>query len=455
MIALAGSISHRRPRALGLVLAAVLIVAGSWVLAALRPAAVRTEPPAGPAVAASAGPLDGGGAPLVSLAQIDHSIDAWSKNLDANPRDFLAATNLAVLYQGRGRLSYDVTDYDRSLDAARTALTIEPGHVPARSVEASTLVSLHDFGAGLAAADALLQDAPSEPAAVAIRFDAELELGRIDAARADLATLEAVGGPAVVIRQARLASLTGPPAAALELAIAARSEATDDEVEDIGFYHYAVGEYARLAGDTSTARAAFAAALAVRDDDLGALVGLARVDAFDGRTTEAIDGLRRATRIAPQPEALALLGDMLRTTDPADTEAAKAFDTIRFMEGLGDVQSATYDRQLLRFELDHGDADQALLDRARASVVERPDAAGHELVAWAAYRLGLHAEAGDAIDAARALGADDARIRFHEGAIRIALGDRARGEELLQGAAALGPALDPIERAEVASMLAR
>ncbi len=118
------------------------------------------------------------------------------------------------------------------------------------------------------------------------------------------------------------------------------------------------------------------------------------------------------------------------------------------------MQSATYDRQLLRFELDHGGADQTLLDRARAAVTERPDAAGHELVAWAAYRLGLYAEAGEAIAAARALGGDDARLRFYDGAIRMALGDRGRGEELLQDAAGLGAALDPIERVEVASLLA-
>ena len=43
------------------------------------------------------------------------------------------------------RLSYDLADYQRSLDAARRALTIEPGHIPARLAEASTLVSLHDF----------------------------------------------------------------------------------------------------------------------------------------------------------------------------------------------------------------------------------------------------------------------------------------------------------------------
>ncbi|HEX7346979.1 MAG TPA: tetratricopeptide repeat protein [Candidatus Limnocylindrales bacterium] len=445
--------ARRPPRAAGVVLAAALIVAGTY--ATTLP---RTAPPSNGATSPAGEPptiqqIDTGAAPVDSVAQIDHSIEAWSKNLAANPHDFLAATNIAVLYQGRGRLSSDLGDYERSLEAARTALSIEPGHVPARLAEASTLVSLHAFDAALAVADSVLADHPTEVAAVAVRFDAELELGRVDDARTDLAALESTGGPAVLVREARLASVTGEPARALELATAARSAAIADEAESIGFYEYAVGEYARLAGDAATARTAFAAALADRPDDIGALVGLARIDAFEGRVDAAINGLRHATRIAPQPEALALLGDLLVSADAADTEAAKAFDTIRFIERLGDVQASTFDRQLLRFEVDHDGADEALLARVRASVDDRPDAAGHDLLAWTLYRLGRYAEAAASIADARALGADDARLRLHDGAIRLALGDSAAGRELLQSALDLGPALDPAERAEAETVL--
>lgn len=445
--------ARRPPRAAGLVLAAALIVAGSYATTLFRSA----PPAAGGASPAGEAPttvqIDAGAAPVDSVAQIDHSIEAWSKNLAANPHDFLAATNVAVLYQGRGRLSYDLGDYQRSLDAARTALSIEPGHVPAMLAEASTLVSLHDFEAALATADAVLNDHPTELAAVAVRFDAELELGRVDDARKDLSALTGAGGPAVLIREARLASVTGEPARALDLATEARSVAVADEGESLGFYHYAVGEYARLAGDASLARTAFASALAERPDDIGALLGLARIDAFEGRVDAAVDGLRRATRIAPQPEALGLLGDLLITGDPADAEAAKAFDTIRFIERLGDIQATTFDRQLLRFEMDHGGTDDALLARIQASVQERPDAAGHDLLAWTLYRLGRHAEASASIADARSLGADDARLRFHDGAIRLALGDREAGNVLLRQAGAAGPALDPIERAELETLL--
>ena len=452
--------SRRGPRAAGFVLAALAIVGATYLASELRPATAPLRP-AAPAVVApgraaptDAAPLDAGSAPNVSLEQVDHSIAAWSKNLATNPHDYLAATNLAVLYQGRGRLSYDLSDYQRSLDAAGQALAIEPGDTEAQLAQASTLVSLHDFDKALTTADSILAAVPGAPAALAVRFDAELELGRIDDARKDLAVLESTGGPAILIREARLASVTGEASRAVQLAVKARTAAVHDEVQDLGIYDYAVGEYARLAGDASTARASYIAALDSRSTDIGALIGLARIDAFQGSTADAIAGLRRATSIAPQPEALALLGDLLGQANAADPAAVKAYDTIRFIEQLGDIQATTFDRQLLRFEVDHGGANDALLGRVRTSVEARPDAAGHDLLAWTLYHLGRQAEAAEEIGAARALGADDARVRFHDGAIRLAAGDIDRGRALLRTAADSGPGLDPSERQEVATLLA-
>jgi tetratricopeptide (TPR) repeat protein len=457
------SLPRRRPRTIGILAAAAIIVVGSYAVAALRPAAdpIAQPVPGGGAGVGSVEPaspgaveparIDGGGAPIGSLAQIDHSIEAWSRNLAGNPSDFLAATNLATLYHGRGRLSNDLADYDRALAAARTALGIEASHAPARAIEAAVLVSLHDFDGAFSAADSLVRDDPSQVGALATRFDAAVEMGRLDEARIDLERLRALGGPAVLIREARLASVTGDPAAALDRARAAQAAAIADDAEDLGFYAYAVGEYARLAGDADTARAGYADALDSRDDDLGALTGLARIDAFDGRVAAAIDGLRRATDIAPQPEALALLGDLLATSGTPGAD--ETYDTIRFIERLGDLQAVTYDRQVLGFELDHGGASSDLLTRARASLAERPDWSAHDIVAWALYRLGRFDEAAEEIAAARALGADGARLRFHEGAIAIARGDRTAGAVLLRSALDLGPALDPIERVEATRLL--
>ena len=98
----------RSPRPLAIIGATALILVGSYAVAALRPATVsqaQLVPSASAAAPAAGDPvtgsdtttLDAGGAPVGSLQQIDHSIAAWSKNVAANSRDYLSATNLAIL----------------------------------------------------------------------------------------------------------------------------------------------------------------------------------------------------------------------------------------------------------------------------------------------------------------------------------------------------------------------
>jgi tetratricopeptide (TPR) repeat protein len=278
--------------------------------------------------------------------------------------------------------------------------------------------------------------------------DALLELGRPAGAATAYERLAGLApGPWLDVRLARLASTTGDGDRALSLARRALSIAPSVDPGEVAFYAYAVGEYGRLAGDVDAARAGFEAALAERPTDVAALLGLARVDAFEGRVAEAIAGLRAASDIVPGPEILAILGDLLSATGDADA-AGVAYGTVRFIGELGSVQGAVYDRQLIRFELDHGGASAGALAAARSSLAARPDASGHDLVAWALYRLGRFDEAAAAVLEAKALGADDARLRFHDGAIALARGDRSGGIALLESALAQGPALDPIERAE-------
>jgi tetratricopeptide (TPR) repeat protein len=304
-------------------------------------------------------------------------------------------------------------------------------------------------------AEAVLAAAPSDATAIALHGDALLELGRPDDAAADYDRLASLSpGPWLDIRRARLASVIGDAERALSLARRALADAATSDPAELGFYSYAVGEYARLAGDALAARSGYEDALDVRATDVGALVGLARIDAFEGRRESAIAALRRATAIVPQPEALAMLGDLQAASGDA-AAAAATFRTVQFIRDLGAVQGAVYDRQLIRFELDHDGATTDLLDAARASLTARPDAAGHDLVAWAAYRLGRFEEAAVEIAAAGGAGADDARLRFHEGAIALARGEIDRGRALLTSAIDDGPALDPIERAEALRLMRR
>jgi tetratricopeptide (TPR) repeat protein len=447
----------RRPRAIGVLVAAAGIVAMTYVSTVLlRPASPSKAPASAPIALSVPGAADPAPVPG-SVAHLDRGITVWAANLAAEPRDFLSATTLAVLYHERGRLTGDLADHQRALEAAQTAARIAPTEPAGRLLEAAVLYTLHDFSGAFADADALYRSDPSQLGALATRADAELELGRVGDARVDYAVLSShSAGPAVDVRLARLASVTGQPAEALRLARSARdgalAQAASGETADVGFYQFAAGEYARLAGDAASARQGYVAALAVRDTDLGALVGLARIDAFEGRTNDAIAGLQKAAAIAPQPDTLALLGDLQAATGDA-TAASRQFETVRFIERLGEIASTVYDRSLIRFELDHDSASDALLAKAQASLAARPDTSGHDTVAWALYRLGRFDAASTEITAAAADGAADGRLLFHRGAIELARGDAAGGRAALQAALTLGPALDPIERAEAERLL--
>jgi tetratricopeptide (TPR) repeat protein len=451
--------SVRAPRAVGILAAAIVVVAGTYLATVIQPAASPITPrvpgtrigdPA--SIQAPAGVA--GSVASLSVDQINRSIAAWSANLEAEPQDFLSATNLATLYHGRGQLTGDLADHERARDVLATALAVAPAYAPSRALAAAIRYTLHDFEGAFAAADALYREDSTQLGALATRADAALELGLIDEARRDLGVLAiAAESSAVDIRLARLAFLTGDSDEAVRLARAARDRAVQSGAIDLGFYEYALGEYGRLSGDAVLARAGFEAALAFRPGDLGALLGLARIEAFDGDMSAAIALLQTAVAMAPQPETLAILGD-LRAAIGDPVRADEAFDTVRFIADLGSIQGEVFDRQLIRFELDHGRATAETLAAARASAEARPDASGHDLLAWALFRLGRFDEAAAAIGVARATGADDAQLSFHAGATALARGDRDGGIALIELALAKGPALDPGERAEAELLIA-
>lgn len=459
MTAIRATLPFRRPtriRPIGLILAALLVIGGSyaasWVTTSSRGPAQDAR--TGRDDSFALGVADEASGPA-DLAQIDAQIKIWGPKAAADARDDISAGNLTVLYLGRGRLTGDAADYDRASAAAARALAANPTSIETRALKATVLQATHDFTGALALADAILAQEPREVDALAVAGDAQVELGRLDAAAATYKQIAAIApGPALDARLARLAWLRGDAAGALKLATSARDGAARMETTDPSFYEAQLGEIARVTGRTDIARAAFAAALTLRPTNQLALLGRARLDAFAGDDQAAIAELQTAAAIAPRPETLGLLSDLLaRTGDP--TGASRAANTVHVIEQLGGTSAALFDRQILGFDLDHGDATTAVRDRAVAAAAIRPDAAGLDVVAWAAYRLGDLKTARAESAKALASGTADARILYHAGAIAIASGDAVAGRTLIKRALDLGPALDPLDRHDAEELIVR
>ncbi|HEY3165054.1 MAG TPA: tetratricopeptide repeat protein [Candidatus Limnocylindrales bacterium] len=436
---------HIRP--IGLLVAAVAVAAATYGLGALRASRPATVPIVDGAALIEA-------APPADLAAIDTQIAIWGPKSAADARDDISAGNLGILYLGRGRLTGDAADYERALAAADRAVAANPTSTGTRALRATVLQATHDFPGALALAIGILANEPANVDALAVAGDARLELGRLDEAATTYAAISRIlPGPALDARLARLAWLRGDGTGALDLARRARDGAVTVESADPSFYEAQLGEIARVTGHGDMAAASFDAALALRPTNQLALLGRARLQAFAGDDAAAIATLRHAAAIAPRPETLALLVDILDHTGDADGARRNA-DTIRVIEQLGGTSAQLFDRQILGFELDHGGATTAVLDRARAAATIRPDAAGLDLVAWAAYRLGDLSAAREASDRALATGSADARILYHAGAIALARGDGDAGRALVRRALDLGPALDPVDRAAAEALVA-
>src|SRR5690242_5786410 len=184
----------RRPRAAGVLAAAAAIVLATYVAGTLRaPATTTKSATVDRDTTADAAPLPApettSGLVPGSIDQLDHAISIWSANVAREPRDFISATTLASLYHERGRLNGDLADQQKALEAAATAERAAPRETSARVIEAAVKFTLHDFEGAYGVAQAVVRDEPGNLGALATMADAELELGRIDQARADYDSL--------------------------------------------------------------------------------------------------------------------------------------------------------------------------------------------------------------------------------------------------------------------------
>jgi tetratricopeptide (TPR) repeat protein len=447
----------RRVRPLAVLTASVTLVAAMQVAAHLRPAAPPAPPAAAPAVEGPIAPPQApiGNAPG-SLAQIDHSIAAWTANLEANERDFLSARNLGLLYEARARLSGDVTDYARADEAASRSLSIEPRQLDVRALHARILLATHDFPGALNAASAIDRSVPDQPAVLAIIGDASLELGDVDAAAAIYGRIDALApGPAVTARLARVAFLRGEAADAVALAASAHAAAAAEQVDrpSLSWYAYVAGTFSLSAGDPEGAARWFDRALTAWPASHLALAGAARADAALGDVDAAITGYRAAIAIAPQPDALAALGDLL-TLRGDESAAEEQYATVLAIARIQGDGGLVYNRQLALFLIDHDRDVAEALSLAELELDERKDAYGYDAYAWALLANGRAAEADAVMATALATGTRDARLLFHAGEIAHALGDSARARALLEASLAARGALDPLSAARAAESLA-
>ena len=441
------------PRSIILVAASLLIIAVSYGALALRPqpATIAREPQIlvpGPAAAGDVGAA-------VDLGRIGEAIATWTANLERDPADFIAAVNLSGLYLARANLTASADDYDRALRAVDQALETDATLLGARLMRARVLFASHDFTGAAQAANDLLADETARPAALAILGDARLELGDDAGAATAYGDIPGTATAPLLARHARLAALTGSldRARAIAADAVAMAEADPDATPaDRSFYHLLVGALAHQAGDPHASLAASAAALDAFPGSPQALAGLGRAQAAAGDVDAGIASLEQAATIRPEPETLALLGDLLIVAGRPD-EAETRYDQVRGIAAI-ERDAGIFSRSIVLFLADHGEHADEAVAMAEAELAVRTDVHGWDAYAWALYAAGRHSEADVAIAEARAGGTEDALLDYHAGMIAAARGRSDDAARLLDAALGRDGALAPLQAARATDALA-
>jgi tetratricopeptide (TPR) repeat protein len=382
----------------------------------------------------------------------DKSVTEAQKNVRENRAKDDAWVVLGRAWVRKARESADPGFYLNADACAEVVLERSPDQRLALDLRGLVLLNGHKFDEARALAVQITSRHPEDPMAWGTLSDAYLEMGRYDEATdAAQKMIDLKPNLPSYSRASHLQWLRGDVVSAREAVRRAldsgRAGKTDPEPGAWVFVQAATMFWHE--GDYEGADAGFDKALERISDYAPANVGKGRVAMAKGDARRAAELFERAWKVSPLVETAWLLGDAREAAGDAKGAAEAFADVAR--EGLR-TDPRTLSLFLSTKARSAADAEQAL-KLAREEYEVRKDIVTEEALAWALYRTGHIAEAKASITKARRLGTADARLMFHEGAIRIAAGETANGTKLVADALKKNPAFDVAGAREAKAML--
>jgi tetratricopeptide (TPR) repeat protein len=211
--------------------------------------------------------------------------------------------------------------------------------------------------------------------------------------------------------------------------------------ENAAWYDFQLGELYFNTNQLPKAEAQYTAALKEFDHYYLALAGLGKVLAAEGRYNQAIPLYEKAVAIIPQPDLLAVLGDLYSVTGNAD-KAESEYRTVEFIGKLQAINQVVYNRLLVLYDANHNRNLEEGLKLAQNELANRKDIYSYDTAAWALYKNDRYAEALQTMQQAMKLGTRDALLYYHAGMIYSALGNTEQAQNMLSEAMAINPHFD-------------
>ncbi len=373
----------------------------------------------------------------------ERSIELARQSIDKAPASAAGHVELAMALARRARETSDPAFYAGAEKAIAEALERDPQSFEALRARAWVLLGQHRFAEARELAEVLNKRIPDDVMVYGFLTDANVELGDYDRAEKAcqwMLNLRPGNVPAVT-RAAYLRELFGDVEGALELMAQALDSTPASELEDHAWILTQMAHLRLLTGKAGEAERLLDQALAAFPGYHYALAQVAKARAAQGRHADAAALLQQRYEAAPHPENLYDLAAALERAGRR-TEARAAFAEFE-RKALQETRGPdNANRELVFYYADHAHRPAEALDVARREIARRRDVHTLDAYAWALYRSGSFAAAGEAMAKALSVGVRDASILYHAGAIAAKLGERATAAERLRQSLELNPVSD-------------
>ncbi len=371
------------------------------------------------------------------------AINRWQARLNRNPDDVEAYAQLGYGLLRQVRVSGDISLYDRAGQAFTAALARDPKQIDALVGQGVLALALHDFHGALDWADQAWALNPFRAEILGIKVDGLVELGRYDEA---VTTLQQMMDLRPDLQSYSRVSYLRELYGDVDGAIEAMRTGVDSAVPATEDWQWTLTHLGNLyfnRGDLETAAQIYGQVLAQQATYPYAVAGMARVQAAQGQSADAIAQYEALVNRLPLPEFVIALGELYEANGQLSAAQAQ-YDLVGVMQQLNGAAGMNVDLEMALFNASHGQDPAKTVTEARAAYAERPTIYGADALAWALYQNGEYGEAWEKIQEALKLGTKDASLHFHAGLIAQALGDTAAAREHLEEALAINPHFSPL-----------
>ncbi|MBV9573784.1 MAG: tetratricopeptide repeat protein [Acidobacteriales bacterium] len=363
----------------------------------------------------------------------ERSITEAQKKIKEKPEQNAGYNLLAAALVRRARETSDPNYYAQAQNALKKSFDLAPGNFEAEKIQVAILLGEHEYPAGLDLAIALNKKVPDDVMVYGLLTEANAELGNYkDAETAAQWMLNLrPGNLPALINAAHLRELFGDSEGSYELFQLAYESTAPTENEERAWLLTQMAHLRLASGNIDAAEKLLQQALTSFPNYDLAVGNLASVRVAQKRYEEAIalfqkrsQSLSGAGNLYELAHTLQLMG---RESEERQTFAA--FEAKALAES---TKKNNSNYELIFYYADDAKQPSTALAIAEQEYAWRKDIYTLDAYAWALHVNGRDTEARQSIEAALAVGIQDARLFRHAGEIALKSGDTAAAEHYLK-----------------------